>query len=278
VDERDGTGGGSIPRAATEAEATVDLGLADRHVVVTGGSSGLGLAAARVLVAEGARVTIVARDEQRLTAAAEGLGGDVATVAVDITDDDAPARIVNGAVAAHGPLEGLVLSHGGPPPGSASTLGDAALDIAIAVSLRGPLRLMRDVASVLDEGGAVVVITSTSTHEPIAGLASSNATRPGVWGYVKTLADELGPTGVRLNIIVPGRFDTARLASFEDDLALRGGRTRAQVRADVAARIPLRRLGHPDELGRVAAFLVSPAASYVTGSAWTVDGGAIRGL
>lgn len=256
----------------------MDLGLAGRHVVVTGASSGLGLAVAEVLVAEGALVTIVARDEERTTDAAAGLGDDVAVVVADLTEDGASAHIINGANAAHGPIHGLFVSHGGPPSGSARDLDDDALETALDVSLRAPIRLVRDIAAVMDDGGAIAVLTSTSSVQPIPGLGSSNVTRPAVWGYCKALADELGPRGIRVNVVLPGRYDTARLRQLEDDWAMSSGATRAQIRADAAARIPLRRLGEPEELGRVAAFLLSPAASYVTGAAWAVDGGALRGL
>lgn len=256
----------------------MDLGLDDRHVVVTGASSGLGFAVAEVLVAEGARVTVVARDEGRTTAAAARLGEDVHVVVADLTDDDAPTRVVAGARAGHGPVHGLFVSHGGPPAGSAAALDDTTLATAVDVSLRAPVRLVREVAATMEEGGAIAVLTSSSSRQPIAGLASSNVTRPAVWGYCKTLADELGPRGIRVNVVLPGRYDTARLRQLEDDWAAASDATRAQIRADAASRIPLRRLGEPAELGRVAAFLLSPAASYVTGAAWAVDGGALRGL
>lgn len=256
----------------------MDLGLTDRHVVVTGASSGLGFAVAEVLVAEGARVTIVARDEGRTTAAATRLGGDVHPVVVDLTDDDAPGRIIDGARAGHGPIHGLFVSHGGPPAGSAADLDDDALATAVEVSLRAPVRLVREVAGTMADGGAIAVLTSSSSVQPIAGLASSNVTRPAVWGYCKTLSDELGPRGIRVNVVLPGRYDTARLRELEDEWATARGSTRTQVREAAAAGIPLRRLGEPEELGRVAAFLLSPAASYVTGAAWAVDGGALRGL
>lgn len=254
----------------------MDLGLGGRHVVVTGASSGLGHAVAEVLAAEGALVTIVARDPGRTTAAAERLGAH--PVVVDLTDQDAPRRVMEGATEHHGPIHGLFVSHGGPPAGRATDLDDDALETALEVSLRAPVRLVREVTAGMGAGGAIAVLTSSSSVQPLPGLASSNVTRPAVWGYCKTLADELGPRGIRVNVVLPGRYDTARLRELEATRAEREGTTTDEVRAGAADRIPLGRLGDPAELGRVAAFLLSPAASYVTGAAWAVDGGAIRGL
>ncbi|MFP5309054.1 MAG: SDR family oxidoreductase [Actinomycetes bacterium] len=254
----------------------MDLGLTDRHLVVTGGTAGLGLAVARVLVEEGARVTVASRDPARVEAAAAELGA--AGVVVDLTAPDASTRLLDAAEAANGPLHGGFVSHGGPPPGPATELDDARLDAALAGSVLAPVRVVRDLVARLDDGGAVAVLTSMTSVQPIAGLASSNVARPAVWGYVKALADEVAPRGVRVNVVLPGRFATERLAELEADVAEREGTTPAAVRAEAVARVPLRRLGDPAELGRVAAFLLSPAASYVTGSAWAVDGGAVRGL
>ena len=154
---------------------------------------------------------------------------------VDLTDDDAPQRVIDGATTAHGPIHGLFVSHGGPPPGARHRLDDDALATAVEVSLRAPIRLVRDVAASMHAGGAIAVLTSSSSVQPIPGLASSNATRPAVWGYCKTLADELGPRGIRVNVVLPGRYDTARLRELEATWAERDGTTTDQVRADAAA-------------------------------------------
>lgn len=256
----------------------MDLGLDGRAVVVTGGTRGLGLAAARALVAEGARVLVSSRDPERVDAAVESLGSSAAGLAADLTDPATPQRLVDACRDTHGRLDGAFVSHGGPPAGPAADLRNEDLSTALSLAAAGPIRFVRDVAAALDRGGAICVLTSSSSVQPIPGLATSNIARPAVWGYVKTLADEVAPRGVRVNIVLPGRFATDRVDELDRAAAEREGVDPAEIRSRAEQAIPLRRLGDPAELGRVAAFLLSDAASYVTGSAWAVDGGAIDAL
>lgn len=256
----------------------MDLGLTDRTYLVPGGTSGLGLAVARALVGEGANVVVGSRSQEHVDAAVADLGERAHGITVDVTDGDAPRRLIDAARERFGSLDGAFVSHGGPPAGPAGELDDEALVRSLELAAIGPIRLVRDIVAELDAGGSVAVLTSSSSVQPIPGLASSNVARPAVWGYVKTLADEVAPQGVRVNVVIPGRFATERVAELDRSQAERDGRSPDEVRAESEAGIPLRRLGDPAELGRVAAFLLSPAASYVTGVAWAVDGGSIRGL
>lgn len=256
----------------------MDLGLGGRAFVVTGGTRGLGRATAEVLVAEGANVVVASRDPAHVEAVAADLGERCLGVTADLTDAAAPVRLIGAALEVFGRIDGAFVSHGGPPAGTAADLDDETLEQALGLATLAPIRLVRAVAAELDAGGAIAVLTSSSSLQPIPGLASSNVARPAVWGYVKTLAAELAPRGIRVNAVIPGRFDTERVAELDAATAARDGAPVAAVRAAHEEGIPLRRLGRPEELGRVAAFLLSDAASYVTGAAWTVDGGTVRGL
>lgn len=256
----------------------MDLGLSGRVYVVTGGSRGLARAGAEALVAEGARVVLSGRDEQRVRVAAEELaaraGADrVLGVAEDNADPDAAARLVDTATGTWGRLDGALVSVGGPPPGSVTGTTDQQWRDSFESVFLGAVRMARTVAGVSQAGGAIGLVLSSSVKQPVDGLAISNGLRPGLAMVAKTLADELGPRGVRVLGLLPGRIDTQRVREL-DQLAA----DPQAAREAGAAAIPLRRYGEPGEFGRVAAFLLSPAASYVTGVMLPVDGGVIRSL
>jgi 3-oxoacyl-[acyl-carrier protein] reductase len=247
----------------------MDLGLAGKAFVVTGGSRGLGRAGAEALVAEGATVVISARTPEAVERTASELG--CIGVAADLADPATPQRLVDAAISSFGRLDGALLSVGGPPPGAALSLTDEQWRSAFDSVFLGAVRLARAVVAALPaEGGALAFVLSTSVKAPLAGLAASNGLRPGLAMLAKTMADELGPQGVRVNGLMPGRVRTDRVLELDGD--------DPEVPKRIAAGIPLRRYGEPAEFGRVAAFLLSPAASYVTGAMVPVDGGAVRAL
>ena len=250
----------------------MDLGLAGRVYVVSGGSRGLGRATAEVLVAEGARVVLGARDEATVERAAQELGGRAHAVGVtaDLGQAAAAQRLVEAAHTAYGGLDGALVSVGGPPPGSVLDTEEDAWRAAFESVFLGALRLTRHVAGAVGEGGSIALVLSSSVRTPIPGLAVSNGLRPGLAGLVKTLANELGPRGTRVNGLLPGRIATDRTIEIDGAAGDPDGAAR---RAE--AHIPLGRYGQPAEFGRVAAFVLSPAASYLTGSMVTVDGGMV---
>ncbi len=254
----------------------MDLGLRERVYVVTGGSRGLGLAGAQALVADGARVVLCARDEDTLVAAAESLGGTDHAMALpgDMSDTGLGERLAAAAVGRWGRLDGALVSVGGPPPGPAVGLTDDQWRDAFDSVFLGPVRIARAVASTIGEdGGALAFVLSLSVKQPVDGLASSNGLRPGLAMLAKTLADELGSRNIRVLGLLPGRVDTDRLRELDQA----SGRPKKQ-REEFEKRIPLGRYGLPEEFGRVAAFALSPAASYLTGVMIPVDGGLGRSL
>jgi 3-oxoacyl-[acyl-carrier protein] reductase len=354
--------------AAVRQDDGMDLGLGDKVYIVTGGSRGLGFAAAQALVADGARVVLSARDETSAAAAADRLAeylhrrggvtgnagaatgagaaagtgstagttaapgtgaapgagagtgaapgagagtgaapgagtgtgaapgagagtgaapgagsaaGAVAWVTADNADPGTPARLIAAAKDRFSRLDGALISVGGPPAGTVAATTDEAWRSAFESVFLGAVRLARVLATELAGvnhgggvtgcGGAIVFVLSSSVRVPITQLAISNGLRPGLAGVVKTLADELGPAGIRVNGMMPARIATGRVRELD---ALTGDPD--QVRAHQSQQIPLRRYGEPEEFGRVAAFLLSPAASYITGAMIPVDGGAIR--
>jgi 3-oxoacyl-[acyl-carrier protein] reductase len=254
----------------------MDLGLADRRFLVCGGSRGLGAAIARALAADGARVAVAARDRRALTESVQQIGG--TPIAVDLSTPDGPATAVREAVATLGGLDGLVVNSGGPPPGTFAALDEATWERAIAGTLLSSIRLIREALPHLRDGRdpAIAVVLSSSVREPIPGLVTSNVLRPGLVGLIKSLVGEIAP--IRINAVAPGRFDTERVRSLDAIKARESGTSLEAIQEQTRARIPLGRYGDPDELGRVVAFLLSPAASYLNGVILAVDGGMIRSL
>lgn len=251
----------------------MDLGLKDRVYIVTGATRGLGFAAARELTADGARVVVTGRDEQRAADAAAVLGPGAVAVAADNSDPAAAGRLIATARERFGRLDGILISVGGPAPGSALDNTDEQWTAAFESVFLGAVRLARAAAAELGEGGVIGFVLSGSVHEPIPGLTISNGLRPGLAGFAKSLSVELGPRGIRVVGLLPARIDTDRVRELD---ALSGDSEAA--RAGHESRIPLRRYGAPEEFGRTAAFLLSPAASYLTGIMLPVDGGSRHGF
>jgi 3-oxoacyl-[acyl-carrier protein] reductase len=242
--------------------------------LLTGASRGLGRATAEVLVAEGAYVVISARGEEGVQRAASSLGTARAVgVAADNADPASAERLVATAMAKWGRLDGALISVGGPPAGTGMDTPDEHWRIAFESIFLGALRLARAVAAACRNGGSIAFVLSSSVRSPLPNLAISNGLRPGLAGLAKTLADELGPAGIRVNSLLPGTIDTDRvheLAAHSGDPD--GYRRRAE------SGIPLRRIGTPEEFGRVAAFVLSPMSSYITGASVPIDGGSSRQL
>jgi 3-oxoacyl-[acyl-carrier protein] reductase len=246
----------------------MDLNLSGRTAIVCGASSGMGLACAESLAAEGANVAMFARRRDLLEREADRIGA--LAVRGDLTNPEHLRQLVDTTVAAFGSVDVLVLNSGGPPRTTASDVTDEDIEEAVELLLLSATRLTALCLPHLRQSGhgRIVAITSSSVREPIPGLALSNAVRPGLVGWLKTLARELGREGVAVNVIAPGRIDTDRVREVYPD-----GPTPQDLEA-----IPIGRLGSPREVGDVVCFLASDRAAYVTGAVLPVDGGLTRGL
>ena len=254
----------------------MDLGLTGHRALVGGGSGGLGGAIGAALRGEGARVALIGRASAKLDDAAGRLGA--LAVPADLATADGPLAAVDMAVSALGGLDLLVVNSGGPPPGSFADLDEEAWGTAIDGTLWSAIRLLRAALPHLHEGRdpAVLIVLSSSAREPIPGLTTSNLLRPGLAGLIKSLTAEIAP--IRINGLAPGRIATDRIAQIDAARASQTGLPQEEIERQTIARIPLGRYGDPAELGQVATFLLSPAASYVTGAIIPIDGGMIRAL
>ena len=254
----------------------MDLGLTGARALVGGGSGGLGGAIATVLAAEGAQVGLIGRPGDHLTTRAAELGA--LAVPADLATADGPAAAVTMAAETFGGLDLLVVNSGGPPPGRFEDLDEQAWAKAIDGTLWSTIRLLRAALPHLRLGRdpAILVILSSSVREPIPALTTSNLTRPGLAGLIKSLVEEIAP--IRINGLAPGRIATDRIAQLDAARSASGGIPVEEVRRRTIERIPLGRYGEPPELGRVGAFLLSPAASYVTGAIVPIDGGMVKAL
>ena len=248
-------------------------GLEDKVFVLTGATRGLGRATAELLVASGARVVVTGRDQARLDDAVAALGDSALGVLADNGDPDSADAVVRAAVHRWGRVDGALISVGGPPTGTVLETPDEVWTASFESVFVGALRVARAVAGAIDGPGSIAFVLSSSVRAPLANLAVSNGLRPGLAMVAKQLADELGPRGIRVNGLLPGRIGTERVAELD---ASTGDAEAARAKAIEG--IPLGRYGEPAEFGAAAVFLLSPVSSFVTGVMLPVDGGMLRAL
>lgn len=262
----------------------MELHLRGRVVMVAAASRGLGLGVARELAREGARVSLASRRGEEAEGAAatlrETLGAEVFGFPMDARDGRAIVRWHEEVLARWGQVDGLVVNAGGPPPGGFSQFGDEDWEAAFHLTLMSAVRLVRVVLPGMRarRRGAILAITSTTVREPQPNLLLSNVMRAGVTALVKSLSMELAAEGIRVNSLMPARIYTDRIQELDRAAAQRSGRPVEEVRRESEGRIPLGRSGEVEEFGRAGAFLLSDAASYITGVSLAVDGGALRGV
>lgn len=263
----------------------MNLGLAGKIALITASSRGLGFATAEALLREGAKVVVCGRHEQSVEEAVAKLAavGDASAVlglTADVTNSADVTRLVEKTVEGFGGLDILVTNSGGPPGGDFDSFDMSDWNKAVNLTLMSAITLIREALPQLrqSEAGSILTITSTAAKQPINNLILSNVIRPAVLGLTKSLSLELGPDNIRVNSIMPGSIATERIDELIATNRKRNNSTEAEEVAKMTAAIPLGRIGEPGEFGKVAAFLVSPAASYISGVMLQVDGGRTDGL
>ncbi len=262
----------------------MDLQLKDKVAVVMAASKGLGAATARVFAEEGAHVVISARNAQALHATAQDIARCTDVRVLPVVADSSKAadiaRLIDTAVRTFGRIDALVANAGGPPAGRFIDFDDAAWHNAIELTLMSTVRAARAVIPVMQQqgGGSITFITSVSVKHALDNLVFSNSLRLAVAGMVKTLAREVGPDNIRVNLICPGYTATDRILELAAAHARRNGTTVEAELAKSGAHTALGRVASVEEFARPCVFLASPAASYITGTALVVDGGQSRSL
>jgi 3-oxoacyl-[acyl-carrier protein] reductase len=262
----------------------VNLGLKGKSVLVAAASKGIGKATALGFLREGARVTICARDTAVLEAAREELiaatGGEVLAVTADVTDPEQLSALVDAAKTSYGPIQVLVNNAGGPPPGQHNELTDDQWSQAFEQTLQSAVRLTNLVLPEMKQAGwgRVINISSYSVKQPLDNMMLSNSLRLAALGWAKTLANEVAANGVLVNTVCPGWTDTDRVAGLLKQRSQATGATEDEIRESIAATVPIGRIAQAEEIADVAVFMASESASYITGTALAVDGGAARTL
>ena len=260
----------------------MDLGLQGKIALVAASSKGLGYGVAKALASNGAKVSLCSRTADEVEAAARTIAADYGAptlaTACDVRDVSDMQAWVDKTAAAWGQIDCLLVNAGGPPAKMFKELSDADFQAAFELTLLSSARMIRLALPHMPAGGSILTVTSSSTREPIPRLALSTIMRAGVVGMVKTLADELAGDGIRVNNLVPGRIDTDRVAQLDAVTSQKTGLSMDEVRQQSLTGIPLGRYGTIDDFGAAGAFLLSPAASYITGATLRVDGGAMRSI
>ena len=254
----------------------MDLQLKDKIILVTAASRGLGYSVAKTLVQEGAHVIICSRSEESLKKATESLGNHSRYIVADLSRPEDIDNLINQVKEITPKLDGLFVNAGGPPPGTFADMNDEDWKATFELTLMSAVRLTRNTLPLLQksESASILFSTSISVKQPIGNLLLSNSMRAAVIGMMRTLADEIGPSGIRVNAVCPGYIYTQRV----EQLMAASKMDNADPKTTIESKIPLRRMGEPDEFGKTCAFLLSPVASYIHGALLLIDGGLYRGM